>query len=373
MVVLIFLKRLDNVKYPVIFFLHSTQMASMIEKLTITQPDDWHLHLRDGENMAAVVQDSARYFQRALVMPNLAEPVRTVADAAAYRDRIMNALLSDSKFQPLMTLYLTAETPVSEIEKALQSDFVHAIKLYPAGATTNSDAGVRSWKEVARVFEMMQKCGMPLSIHGEVTDPAVDIFDREKVFIETVLTKITDAFPELRIVLEHLTTKEAVQFIEAANDNVAATITAHHLLLNRNDLLVGGIKPHYYCLPIVKKEEDRQALRKAATSGNSRFFLGTDSAPHSKAQKEAGVGKAGIYSANSAISLYVDLFDSMNRLDRLEAFAGFFGADFYRLPRNSGKITLEKSDGETIPETIDYHDEELVPFMAGQAMNWRIL
>ena len=343
----------------------------MIEKLTITRPDDWHLHLRDGKYMAAVVQDTARYFGRALIMPNLAEPVRSVADAASYRDRIIRALPEDSEFQPLMTLYLTADTAVAEIQKAAASEFIRAIKLYPAGATTNSNAGVTSWQEVAPVFEAMQKSGIPLSVHGEVTDPSVDIFDREKVFIDTVLTEICDAFPELRIVLEHLTTKEGVQFIEEANDNIASTITPHHLLLSRNDLLVGGIKPHYYCLPIVKSEDDRLALLQAATSGNPRFFLGTDSAPHAKAHKETGAGKAGIYSANTAILLYTEVFESMNCLARLEGFASFFGPDFYKLPRNTGKLILEKTAGEKIPNTLGYHDQELVPLSGGKTLTWQ--
>ncbi|MBT4637514.1 MAG: dihydroorotase [Deltaproteobacteria bacterium] len=343
----------------------------MKEKLTLTQPDDWHLHLRDGAYMAAAVQDSARWFGRALVMPNLAEPVRTVLDAAAYRDRIIRALPEGSSFQPLMTLYLTASTPAAEIESALKSGFVQAIKLFPAGATTLSEAGIRSWREVIPVLEKMQKTGMPLSVHGEVTDATVDIFDREKVFVDTVLTELVETFPELRIVLEHLSTKEAVQFIEAGNECLAATITAHHLLLNRNDLLVGGIKPHYYCLPIVKKEVDRQALLKAATSGNPKFFLGTDSAPHAQADKEAGVGKAGIYSAPSAISLYADVFESTGRIDRLEGFASFFGPDFYRIPRNRKKITLEKGSLQEISALLDYHDQKLVSFRGGQIPTWQ--
>ena len=347
-------------------------LIDMNEKLTITQPDDWHVHLRDGASMAAVVHDTARSFGRALVMPNLAEPVRTVAEAAAYRDRIIKALPDGSAFQPLMTLYLTSATPPAEIESALASGFIQAIKLYPAGATTNSDAGVRSWREVIPVLEKMQKLGMPLSVHGEVTDPAVDIFDREKVFVDTILTELVETFPELRIILEHLSTKEAVDFIEAGNEYTAATITPHHLLLNRNDLLTGGIKPHYYCLPIVKKEVDRQALLKAAISGNPKYFLGTDSAPHAQADKEAAVGKAGIYSAASALSLYADVFESMDRLDRLEGFASFFGADFYQIPRNREKIILEKGNLQEIPELLEYHNQKLVPFKGGQIQSWQV-
>ncbi len=343
----------------------------MTDTLTITQPDDWHLHLRDGAYMAAVVNNSARCFGRALVMPNLADPIRTVADAAKYRERIMRALPPKSTFEPLMTLYLTAETPASEVDVALKSGFVLAVKLFPAGATTLSDSGLQSWREAIPVLESMQKSGMVLSIHGEVTDPEVDIFDREKVFIDRVLTKLVDAFPGLRIVLEHLSTKEAVSFVEAAGENVAGTITAHHLLLNRNDLLVGGIKPHFYCLPIVKTEQDRQALLKAATSGNSKFFLGTDSAPHPRSEKEAAIGKAGIYSAGHAISLYADLFDSAGELDKLEGFASFYGADFYRLPRNTTKVTLEKSNSEVIPAVLDYHDQELIPLKGGETVNWK--
>ena len=313
-----------------------------------------------------------RTFARALIMPNLAEPVRTVEDAQAYRDRILAVLPAESSFQPQMTLYLTAETPVSEVNRAMESGMISAMKLYPAGATTNSDAGVRTWKEVAAVFEQMQKIGMPLSIHGEVTDPAVDIFDREKVFIDTILKDMIQSFPGLKIVLEHLTTKEGVQFVEEAPDCVAATITVHHLLLNRNDLLVGGIKPHYYCLPIVKTEQDRQALLKAATSGNPKFFLGTDSAPHAKSQKEAAAGKAGIYSANVAIPLYAELFDSVNRLDCLEGFAAIFGADFYNLPRNASRITLEKTAGEMVPQQLEYHDQKLVSLRAGETVQWKV-
>ncbi|NQU63911.1 MAG: dihydroorotase [SAR324 cluster bacterium] len=344
----------------------------MNEKLTLTQPDDWHLHLRDNEYMAAVVQDTARCFGRALVMPNLSKPVCTVADAAEYKDRIIRALPQGSSFQPLMTLYLTASTPPAEIAKAFKSGFVQAVKLFPAGATTLSDAGIHSWREVAPVLEEMQKLEVPLSVHGEVTDTTVDIFDREKVFIDTILTELVTNFPALRIILEHISTKEEVQFIEAGNENIAGTITAHHLLLNRNDLLVGGIKPHYYCLPIVKKETDRQALLKAATCGNPKFFLGTDSAPHSQTDKEASCGKAGIYTAFSAISLYAEVFDSLGQLDKLEGFAGFFGADFYRIPRNRTKITLEKGTQKRVPTLLDYHDQNLVPFRFGENVGWQV-
>ncbi|MBU2643190.1 dihydroorotase [bacterium] len=344
----------------------------MSDTLILTKPDDWHLHLRDGEYMAAVVKDTARCFGRALVMPNLPDPIRTVADAAAYRERIIRALPRGSDFQPLMTLYLTASTPVSEIDKALKSGFINAMKFYPAGATTHSNAGVRSWQEVIPVLERMQETGLPLSIHGEVTDTAVDIFDREKVFVETVLTELVKAFPALRIVLEHLSTREAVQFIEGGRDNIAATITPHHLLLTRNDLLVGGIKPHYYCLPIVKTEADRQALLKAATSGNPRFFLGTDSAPHARGDKETAVGRAGIYSADFAMSHYAEAFASVGRLDRLEAFASFFGADFYGLPRHSTAIILEKGVGKQIPPLLDYHDRKLVPLRSGDVPTWQV-
>jgi len=322
--------------------------------------------------MAAVLRDSARSFGRALVMPNLENPVRTVAEADRYRRQILAALPHECDFQPLMTLYLTAETPVSEIERAARSGFVQAVKLYPAGATTHSDAGGRSWREIVPVLEKLREIGMPLSIHGEVTDREVDIFDREQVFVETVLAEMTAAFPGLRIVLEHLTTRTAVQFVESAGDHIAATITAHHLMLNRNDLLVGGIRPHYYCLPIVKTEQDRQALLQAATSGNPSFFLGTDSAPHPRSQKEAGVGRAGIYSANAALCLYAELFESVNRLDRLAGFASFFGADFYRLPRNTRMITLEQTSEASVPEALSYHDGQLVPLAAGRTMRWWI-
>lgn len=344
----------------------------MTQKITITTPDDWHLHLREGAYIATAVQDTARTFARALVMPNLVTPVRTVKEAGVYRNQILSYLPEGSGFQPQMTLYLTAEIPVSEIKKAFQSGFISAIKLYPAGATTNSSAGVRSWKEIVPVLEELQDCGMPLSIHGEVTDPDVDIFDREKVFIDTTLSEIVRAFPGLRIVLEHLTTREGVQFIESTAENIVATITVHHLLLNRNDLLVGGIKPHYYCLPIVKTEKDRQALLEAATSGHPGYFLGTDSAPHPRFQKESAVGKAGIYSADSALCLYAELFEAVGRLNRLEGFASFYGADFYGLPRNRGTITLEKAAEETTPEVVTYHDQELVPLTAGRQISWRV-
>ncbi|MCP4754341.1 MAG: dihydroorotase [Proteobacteria bacterium] len=343
----------------------------MTEKITITKPDDWHLHLRDGQLMSSVVKDSARFFGRAIIMPNLPEPVATIEQAAAYRQRILEALPKDSTFHPLMTLYLTSSTTPQDIQRAQASEFVHAIKMYPAGATTHSSAGIQSIDQCSTVLETMQKTGMPLSVHGEVTDTDVDIFDREKVFIDTVLTLLIKRFPDLKIVLEHLTTREAVHFVRESGPNLAATITAHHLLLNRNDLLVGGIKPHFYCLPIVKTEKDRVSLIKAATSGNSKFFLGTDSAPHPQSAKESAKGSAGIYSAHSALQFYAEIFDSVGSIDKLEGFSSFFGADFYGLDRNTGTISLVKSEYR-IPAQLNLPDGKLIPLKAGENVSWRI-
>lgn len=343
----------------------------MSKELVLVKPDDWHLHLRDGELMAIVLKDTARSFARALVMPNLKEPVSTLKKAAEYRQRILEARPTDSDFQPMMTLYLTAETRQTDLQDAISCEWIQAMKLYPAGATTNSSAGIQKIEHCFPIFETMQKNGMVLSIHGEVTDADVDIFDREKVFIERVLIGLVKQFPELKIVLEHLTTLEGVQFIETSGPFTAATITAHHLALNRNDLLVGGIKPHLYCLPIVKTEDDQQALIGAATSGNPKFFLGTDSAPHLQKDKETAVGKAGIYSANVALPIYAEVFESLGKLDRLEGFASFYGADFYGLSRNQNTIIL-KNENFRVPETLEIGKGGLVSLKCGQTLSWQL-
>ena len=340
-------------------------------ELTITRPDDWHLHLRDGAEMQSVLPDTARRFGRAIVMPNLPLPVTTVARAAAYRERILAALPSGADFQPLMTLYLTDNTPADEIYKARESGFIHAVKLYPAGATTHSDAGVTDLRKTYVALEAMQRCGMPLLVHGEVTDPAVDIFDREAVFIERVLQPLLRDLPELRVVFEHITTRDAAQFVAAAPETVAATITAHHLLYSRNALFRGGIRPHYYCLPVLKRETHRQALVQAATSGSPKFFLGTDSAPHARQAKEAACGCAGCYTAHAAIELYAEAFEQAGALDRLEAFASFHGADYYRLPRHTGTITLVKQTWMA-PAEIGFGQNYLIPLRAEEAVLWKI-
>ncbi|WP_031575001.1 dihydroorotase [Acidithiobacillus thiooxidans] len=342
-----------------------------MQELNLICPDDWHLHLRDGANMASVLPDSARRFGRAIVMPNLKPPVTTVDLAAAYRDRIVAALEPSSAFQPLMTLYLTDNTTVSEIEKAKSSGFVQAVKYYPAGATTHSENGVTDLKRVYNVLEAMEKMDLPLLLHGEVTDPDIDIFDREAVFIERHLLPLTRNFPGLRMVLEHITTRTATQFVADAGKQIAATITAHHLLLNRNALFVGGVRPHHYCLPILKRETHRQALIQAATSGNPKYFLGTDSAPHPRQDKESACGCAGIYTAHAAIELYAEVFEAAGALDRLEAFASFHGPDFYQLPRNQGHITLEKRSW-TVPESYPCGVDTLIPLRAGEELSWKL-
>jgi dihydroorotase len=354
-----------------------------MEQLTITRPDDWHLHLRDGAALQAVLPDTARRFARAIVMPNLKPPVTSVAQAAAYRARILAALKVSPParqgpgeggpvFQPLMTLYLTDNLPADEIDRAKDSGFVHAVKLYPAGATTNSDAGVTNLSKCAATLARMEKLGLPLLVHGEVTDPAVDIFDREAVFIDTVLAPLLKDFPALKLVLEHITTRDGAAFVAAAGPNVAATITAHHLLLNRNALFSGGIRPHHYCLPVLKRELHRQALVAAATSGNPKFFLGTDSAPHAKGAKETACGCAGCYTAHAGIELYAEAFASVGALDKLEGFASSFGPDFYGLPRNTEKITLVR-DNWTVPAQLEYLDNDvLIPLRAGETIPWRL-
>jgi len=341
-------------------------------QIAITRPDDWHLHLRDGDALAAVLPHSARQFARAIVMPNLRPPVTTVAMAADYRQRILAAVPAGMRFEPLMTLYLTDNTSADEIRRAVDSAFVKAVKLYPAGATTNSDAGVTDLARCDAALAEMEKQGIPLLVHGEVTDPAIDLFDRERIFIDTVLQPLLARRPGLRVVFEHITTKEAADFVLAAGDNVAATITAHHLLYNRNAIFVGGIRPHYYCLPVLKRETHRQALVLAATSGNGKFFLGTDSAPHARGAKEAACGCAGCYTAHAALELYAEAFEAASALDKLEAFASFNGPDFYRLPRNTGQVTLQKKSW-CLPEAYDYVcGDTLVPLRAGEWLNWQL-
>ena len=338
--------------------------------LTITRPDDWHLHLRDGAAMAAVLPHSAARFGRAIVMPNLKPPVTTTAQALAYRGRILAALPPDADFQPLMTLYLTDRTPPNEIGRAKDAG-IAAVKLYPAGATTNSDAGVTDIRNTYGTLEALQRAGLPLLVHGEVTDPAVDLFDREAVFIDRVLIPLRRDFPALKIVFEHITTREAAHYVAQADAHTAATLTAHHLLHNRNAIFQGGIRPHYYCLPVLKREAHRQALVQAATSGSPKFFLGTDSAPHPVHLKEAACGCAGCYTAHAAIELYAQAFENAGALDKLEAFASFYGADFYGLPRNTGTITLLRQ-AWTPPDHYALGDGQVVPLGAGETLIWRL-
>ena len=339
-------------------------------KITLTRPDDWHLHLRDDDALNAVLPHTARQFARAIVMPNLKPPVTTVVQAAAYRARILAALPAGMAFEPLMTLYLTDVTSAEEIRAAVASGFVKAVKLYPAGATTNSDAGVTDLFRCDAALAEMEKLGLPLLVHGEVTDPAIDLFDREAVFVERVLSPLLKRYPALRVVMEHITTKDAAEFVAAAAANVGATITAHHLLYNRNAIFQGGVRPHWYCLPVLKREIHREALVGAAISGNPKFFLGTDSAPHARLAKEAACGCAGCYTANAALELYAEAFEAAGSLDRLEGFASHFGPDFYRLPRNSGTVTLEKRP-QTLPAAYDYiPGDTLVPLRAGETLAW---
>ncbi|WP_227458223.1 dihydroorotase [Cupriavidus pauculus] len=342
----------------------------MTQKLTITRPDDWHLHLRDGAALSAVLPDTARQFARAIIMPNLKPPVTTVAQASAYRDRILAALPAGMAFEPLMTLYLTDNLPAEEIFAAKASGFVHAVKLYPAGATTNSDAGVTDIRRCAATLEAMQRVGLPLLVHGEVTDGDIDIFDREAVFIDRVMKPLRKDFPELKVVFEHITTRDAAQYVAEAEGPVGATITAHHLLYNRNAIFTGGIRPHYYCLPVLKREIHREALVKAATSGSARFFLGTDSAPHARGLKEHACGCAGCYTALHAMELYAEAFDNAGALDKLEAFASFNGPAFYGMPRNTGTLTLTREDWQ-LPAELPYGDATLVPLRAGETLRWK--
>jgi dihydroorotase len=339
--------------------------------LKITQPDDWHLHLRDGGAMREVVAHSARTFARAVVMPNLQPPVTTVAEARAYRQRILEALPEGSSFEPLMTLYLTDLTSPEEVIEAAADPAIVGVKLYPAGATTNSEAGVTDLDLVTPVLEAMSEHGLPLLVHGEVTDPSVDIFDRERAFIDTVLSRLVERVDGLRVVFEHITTADAVTWVLQASSRVAATITAHHLLLDRNAIFGGGINPHHYCLPVLKRNTHREALTWAATSGNPRFFLGTDSAPHPQHAKECAHGCAGIFSAPAALELYAEVFEDSDALDLLEGFAAFHGADFYGLPRNDGTVTLVREEW-TVPQAYAFGDAEVVPLRAGAAVHWRV-
>ncbi|AJE98889.1 dihydroorotase [Pandoraea apista] len=343
----------------------------MTTELTITRPDDWHLHVRDGAVLKSVLPDSARQFGRAIIMPNLKPPVTTTEHAAAYRERILAARPAGNTFEPLMTLYLTDNTPADEIRRAKASGFVHGVKLYPAGATTNSDAGVTDLAKCRGALEAMQEVGMPLLVHGEVTSSDIDIFDREKIFIDRVMSPLRRDFPGLKVVFEHITTKDAAEYVAQAEGPIAATITAHHLLYNRNAIFTGGIRPHYYCLPVLKRETHREALVKAATSGSPRFFLGTDSAPHARGVKEAACGCAGCYTALHAVELYAEAFDKAGALDKFEGFASFHGPDFYELPRNADKITLVREDWE-LPAELPMGDETVVPLRAGEVIGWKL-
>ena len=343
-----------------------------MQTLTLTRPDDWHLHVRDGAVLADVLRDTCRQMGRAIIMPNLRPPVTTLQAALDYRERILAACPAGSDFEPLMTLYLTDSTAPEEIRAAHRNGLIKAVKLYPAGATTHSDAGVTSIDKAMPALEAMAEVGMPLLVHGEVTDPSVDVFDREAVFIERVMLPLMARLPELRVVFEHITTRDAAQFVEAGGDNLAATLTPQHLLMNRNALFAGGLRPHHYCLPVLKRETHREALLAAATSGSKKFFLGTDSAPHARGAKECGCGCAGIYSAHAAIELYAEAFDSVGALDRLEAFASFNGPDFYRLARNTGTLTLARKPWQ-VPGSLTFGGDALVPLRAGENIQWTLI
>ena len=344
-----------------------------MKQIKLTKPDDWHLHLRQGEAMSSVVGMTARQMGRAIVMPNLSPPVKTVKQALDYRREIVSALPKSSGFNPLMTLYLTDNTSKQDIINVSNEKHVYAVKLYPAGATTNSESGVTNLSNVYPALEQMQKEGIPLLVHGEVTHNDIDIFDRERVFIETILEPLAAMFPGLKIILEHITTKDSVDFVTGSRSTIAATITAHHLMANRNHMLVGGIKPHYYCLPVLKRKTPHQdALIAAATSGNPKFFLGTDSAPHYQNEKESACGCAGIFSAHAAIELYADAFEKANKLDMLEGFASKYGADFYGLKRNTETITLEKRPW-TVPKSYSFSDSKVIPFFAEEQLSWRLV
>src|SRR5262245_31398111 len=342
-----------------------------MDRISLRRPDDWHLHLRDGAVLANTVADAARCFARAIVMPNLKPAVRTTVQALDYRERILGEVPDGKTFEPLMTLYLTDDTSPEEVARAKLSGRVFGVKLYPAGATTHSDEGVTRISRCFHTLEKMEQLGLPLLVHGESTDPAIDVFDREAAFIEEVLGPLLERFPGLKVVLEHITTREAAQFVEVTGANVAATITAHHLLMNRNALFMGGIRPHHYCLPVLKRETHREALIEAATSGNPKFFLGTDSAPHARGTKEAACGCAGIYTAHAALELYATAFEEMGALDKLEGFASLFGAQFYGLPPNSGTVTLVREQWR-VPERLRFGDDELVPLRAGETIAWKL-
>lgn len=341
-----------------------------MDRITLTVPDDWHVHLRDGDALNVTVPATARRFARAIVMPNLPTPVDHIAAANSYRKRISLAIPSGLEFTPLMTLYLTEQLTRNEVRRAKESD-IHAVKLYPRGATTGSGHGIVNIERAYPIFETMQECELPLLVHGEVTDPAVDVFDRESVFIDTILDPIIQRFPELKIVFEHISTAHGVDFVLASGPKIGATITAHHLLLNRNDLLTSGLHPHHYCLPIIKTEQDRQALIKAAISGNPKFFLGTDSAPHPRTSKESACCAAGIFTAHAAIELYAEVFAKAQALDKLEGFSSFFGADFYNLPRNTRKITLQQTAWQ-VPASFAFQNTQLIPFRAGETVSWKL-
>ncbi|MBJ3762237.1 dihydroorotase [Maribius pontilimi] len=343
-----------------------------MDRLTLRRPDDWHLHLRDGAMMRAVLPETTRHFARAIVMPNLVPPVVTGRDAAEYRDRILSAKPKGSKFRPLMTLYLTEETEVRDLRAAADIGLITAVKLYPAGATTNSASGVRDFTKVRRVLENMAQIGLPLCVHGEVTDPEIDIFDREAAFIERVLDPIRRDIPGLRVIMEHVTTSDAVDYVRSGGDDIAATITTHHLVINRNHILAGGIRPHYYCLPVAKRESHRRALVQAATSGDASFFLGTDSAPHTDAAKLQACGCAGCFTATNTLSILAEVFEAAGALDRLEAFTSLNGPAFYRLPVNDGTITLERGDSVTYPAAIDTEDGPVTVFDPGMPLHWRV-
>lgn len=342
-----------------------------MQTLTITRPDDWHLHVRDGEALSRTVNDTAKQFARAIIMPNLVPPVMNTEQAGAYRQRIIDAIEPGLQFEPLMVLYMTDNTSAQDIITAHESGFVKAVKIYPAGATTNSDSGVTDVLAKTEVYEAMQKVGMPLLIHGEVTDSHIDIFDREKVFIDRTMSKLAAQFPALNIVFEHITTKDAAEFVQAASGPIAATITPQHLMFNRNDMLVGGIRPHFFCLPILKRNIHQSALVAAATSGSAKFFLGTDSAPHATNKKEAACGCAGCYSAFSALELYTTVFEQAGALDKLEAFASFYGPDFYGLARNTDTVTLVKKDWQ-LPTTLPFAGTDITPLLAGDTLPWQI-
>lgn len=360
-----------QVHYDKIYAYYYKTIALSMEKLTLTQPDDWHLHVRNGAILNTVIGHTAGQFARAIIMPNLKSPVSTVSQALDYRQEILSALPKAAGFEPLMTLYLTTGLTEQEIKLAAQSQYVHAVKLYPAGATTNSEAGVPDFRKIYPQLAAMEKYAVPLLVHGEVTDPDCDIFDRERVFVDEVLSHLVHDFPELKIVMEHVTTKEAIDFVKSQDSNLAATITPQHLLYNRNNLFAGGIRPHNYCLPVLKREEHRQALLSAATSGNPKFFLGTDSAPHLKSAKESACGCAGCFNAFAALPLYAEAFEQVGALDKLEAFASFFGADFYQLPRNTAKVTLEKFSWQ-VPDSFGDEETTIIPFKAGETLTWKI-